>query len=135
MAARLVRPRKKSGAHAPLKKHRGEACPRRIEASAVTDEERDFFLEWGVKRNLEKQYVVLALTYWMRVRSRIWPCFYERSKQFYMVACLHVALKWLGYDEVLKCSFIRDLREIGTITMDEHQSIEFLILTELGWDL
>ena len=133
MPARPVRGvRKKSSAHRPPKKPRQVV---RNEASAVTDEERDFFLEWGGKRNLEKQYIVLALTYWMRVKSRIWTSFYERPKEFYMVACVHVAMKWLGYDEVLKCNFIQDLREIGPIPMDAHQGIEFLILTELGWDL
>lgn len=106
-----------------------------VGASAVTDEERAFFLEWSTKRNLEKQHVVLALTYWMRVRSKIWTCFLIRPKTFYMIACIHIALKWTGYDEVLKCNFIEDLREIESITMDAHQEIEFMILGELGWDL
>lgn len=109
--------------------------PVEVGASAVTDDERTFFFEWGAKRNLEKQHVVLAITYWMRVKSKIWTCFFEHPKQFYMIACIHVALKWLGYDEMLKCNFIKDLREIGPITMDMHQSIEFMILSELGWDL
>lgn len=104
-------------------------------ASAVTDKERNFFLEWATKRNLEKQYVVLALTYWMRVRSKIWTCFLERPKQLYMIACIHVALKWLGYDEVLKCNFIKDLREAAHVTVETHQDIEYLVLSELGWDL
>jgi len=104
-------------------------------ASAITDEERAFFFEWATKRNLEKQHVVLAITYWMRVRSKIWTCFLERPKQFYMIVCIHVALKWLGYDEVLKCNFIKDLREVGPITMETHQRIEFMILRELHWDL
>lgn len=105
-------------------------------ASAVTDEERAFFLEWATKRNLEKQHVVLALTYWMRVRSKIWTCFLiPHHKEFSMIVCVHIALKWLGYDEENKCNFIQDLREIGPITMETHQEIEFLILGELAWDL
>jgi hypothetical protein len=106
-----------------------------VTASPVTDEERAFFFEWVTKRNLEKQYVVLALTYWMRVKSKIWTCFIIHPKEFYMIVCIHISLKWLGYDEVLKCNFIKDLREIAPITMDTHQQIEFLILGELGWDL
>ncbi|CAM9092365.1 unnamed protein product [Ectocarpus sp. 12 AP-2014] len=106
-----------------------------VGASAVTDEERAFFLEWATKRHIEKQFVVLALTYWMRVRSKIWTCFLIRPKQLYMIACIHIALKWLGYDEILKCNFIKDLREVEPLTKEAHQEIEFLILGELGWDL
>lgn len=109
--------------------------PVEVVASAVTDEERAFFFEWGTKRKLEKQYVVLAIIYWMRVRSKIWTSFLERPKQIYMIVCIHIALKWLGYDEVLKCNFIKDLREVGPITMEMHQSIEVMILSELCWDL
>lgn len=105
-----------------------------VVASPVTDEERAFFFEWVTKRNLENQYVVLALTYWMRVKSKIWTCFIVHRKEFYMIVCVHISLKWLGYDEVRKCN-IKDLREIAPITMDTHQQIEFLILGELGWDL
>lgn len=136
-------PAKRRSAYRPPKKPRetvNRTCalygqPVEVAASAVTDDERIFFLEWGKKRNLEKQHVVLAITYWMRVRSKIWTCFFEHPKQFYMIACIHVALKWLGYDEVLKRNFIKDLREIGPVTMDTHQGIEFMIVSELGWDL
>ncbi|CAM9103176.1 unnamed protein product [Ectocarpus sp. 8 AP-2014] len=106
-------------------------------ASPVTDGERAFFLEWVTKRNVGKQYFVLALTYWMRVRSKIWAnmLIKEHPKEFYMIVCIHIALKWLGYDEVLKCNFVRDLREVAAVTMDAHQNIEFLLLSELGWNL
>lgn len=108
-----------------------------VTASAVTDEERAFFLEWVTKRNLEQAYFVLALTYWMRVKSSIWAYMFlnEHPKEFYMIVCMHIALKWLGYDEVLKCNFVEDLREVAAVTMDTHQKIEFLVLSELGWDL
>lgn len=59
----------------------------------------------------------------------------EHPKEFYMIVCIHIALKWLGYDEVLKCNFVQDLREVAAVTMDNHQKIEFLVLSELGWDL
>lgn len=108
-----------------------------VVASPVTDEERTFFLEWATKRNLEKQYFVLALTYWMRVRHKIWPhlLIQKHPKAFYMIVCIHIALKWLGYDEVLKCNFVQDLRDVAPITLDTHQEIEFLVLGELRWDL
>ncbi|CBN80382.1 EsV-1-79 [Ectocarpus siliculosus] len=109
--------------------------PVEIAASPVTDEERAYFLEWVTKRNLSKQYFVLALTYWMRVRSKIWANMLvkEHRKELYMIVCIHIALKWLGYDEVLSCNFVQDLREVAAVTMDVHQEIEFLVLSELGW--
>lgn len=111
--------------------------PVEIVASPVTDEERAYFLEWVTERNLQKEYFVLALTYWMRVRSKIWAnmLIKEHPKEFYMIVCIHVALKWLGYDEVLRCNFVQDLREVAAVTMDAHQEIEFLVLSELGWNL
>ena len=111
--------------------------PVEIVASPVTDEERAYFLEWVTKRNLPKQYFVLALTYWMRVRSRVWANMLIKGhpKEFYMIVCIHLALKWLGYDEVLKCNFVQDLQEVAAVTMDVHQEIEFLVLSELGWFL
>ncbi len=100
------------------------------------DDERAFFLEWTRTRNLDKVYVVLPLTYWMRVKSKIWTCFLQRPKQIYMIICIHIALKWLGYDETLKCDFIKDLRDVSaSITMETHQEAEFLVLSELGWEL
>jgi len=104
-------------------------------ASAVTDEERAFFLEWVTKRNIEKTYFVLSLTYWMRVRSKIWTHVLIHPKEFFMIVCIHIALKWLGYDEVLKCNFVKDLRDIAPVTVETHQEIEMLVLSELGWDL
>lgn len=71
----------------------------------------------------------------MRVRSKIWTYFLQRPKELYMIVCIHIALKWLGYDEVLKCNFVKDLREIAPTTKEVHQEMEFLILSELGWDL
>lgn len=103
--------------------------------SAVTDEERAYFVDWVEKRNLDKQYLVLALTYWMRVKSRIWTCFLKHRKELYMVVCIHIALKWLGYDEVSKCDFVKDLRQISPVTAEDHQGMEFVVLSELEWDL
>lgn len=110
-------------------------APAEIVAFTVTDNERAFFFEWSGQRNLDKVYVVLSLTYWARVKSKIWTCFLERPKEMYMIICIHVALKWLGYDETLKCDFVNDLRGVGAITMEAHQTAEFLVLSELGWEL
>lgn len=73
----------------------------------------------------------------MRVRSKIWANMLIKGhpKEFYMIVCIHLALKWLGYDEVLKCNFVQDLREVAAVTMVVHQEIEFLVLIELGWFL
>ena len=118
-----------------LAPQRRELVPSTAHASAILDDEWRFFHEWAARRNLDKMYLVLALTYWMRVRSRVWTCFLQHPKEFYMIACLHVALKWLGYDEVLKCDFIRDFREVSPVDKRLHQKIEILVLSELDWDL
>ncbi|CAM9206966.1 unnamed protein product [Pylaiella littoralis] len=52
-----------------------------------------------------------------------------------MIVCVHIALKWLGYDENRKCNFIGDLRQVGPISAATHQEIEYHILSELGWEL
>lgn len=113
----------------------GYGVPTRAHVSAILDDEWRFFYEWAAKRNLGNMYLVLALTYWMRVKSRVWTCFLHHPKEFYMIACFHVALKWLGYDEVLKCDFLRDFREVSPVDKRLHQKIEFLVLSELDWDL
>lgn len=109
--------------------------PAGVVAASVTEEEWTFFMEWVETRNLEKNVFVLALTYWMRVKSNIGAFFVLHKKQIYMTVCLHIALKWLGYDEDKKCNFIEDLRQVGDISTETHQQIEYDILGELCWEL
>ena len=103
--------------------------------SRIPDDEREFFREWTESRNLENQYHVLALTYWMRVRAEIAVLFLLRDKRMYMIVCIHIALKWLGYDEVYKCDFIRDLRELNPVDPQEHGELEMEVLRALSWEL
>ena len=103
--------------------------------SKIPDDEREFFREWVTTRHIEEPYLLLALSYWMRVRADIATMFLVKEKRLYMVVCIHTALKWLGYDEVYKCNFIGDLREIQCITHQDHVDLEFEILRGLSWDL
>lgn len=103
--------------------------------SAIPNDERDFFRGWVESRHLESQYLILALTYWMRIRSEIAVFFLVREKKLYMILCIHTALKWLGYDEVYKCNFIQDLREVAGISSQEHAELEIDVLRSLSWEL
>lgn len=103
--------------------------------SKIPDDEREFFREWVFSRHIEEQYLLLALSYWMRIRSGLVIMFLVKDKRMYMIACIHTALKWLGYDEVYKCNFIQDFREIGSINPQQHAELEFEILRELSWEL
>lgn len=103
--------------------------------SKILDDEREFFRVWTSSRHLEDQYYLLALTYWMRIRSEIATFFLIRDKRLYMVLCIHTALKWLGYDEVHKCNFLKDLNEISSISSQDHAELEMEVLRGLSWDL
>lgn len=103
--------------------------------SRISDEERAFFHHWVRKRNLEDEYLILSLTYWMRVKAGLATLFLVRDKRIYMILCIHIALKWLGYDEVYKCNFIEDIREVYRINPQEHSELEMDVLRELSWEL
>lgn len=103
--------------------------------SRIPDDERKFFREWVTTRHIEEQYLLLALSYWMRVRAELATMFLVKDKRLYMVVCIHTALKWLGYDEVYKCNFIKDLRDIECISHQDHVDLEFEILRGLSWEL
>jgi len=106
-----------------------------VTSSPISEDERHFFREWAHLRHIDDQYVVLALSYWTRVKSSLGPFFIIRKKELYMITCLHISLKWLGYDEEYKCNFIADFRQVSNITKDEHKELEMHILKELDWTL
>lgn len=106
-----------------------------IIVSKVSDSERSFFREWTASRYIEEQFAVLALTYWTRVKSQLGTFFMIRKKELYMLACIHLSLKWLGYDEIYKCNFIQDFKQISNISKDEHMDIEFHVFKELNYTL
>ncbi len=87
---------------------------------------------------MEDSYAIRAIIYWIRVRSSLAVFFrlIERNKELYMVICIHVAMKWQGYDEIYSVDFLKDLRTIyPELTVVVHQDMEYEVLTNLGWEL
>lgn len=111
---------------------------REASVSAIPDTEREFIWAWCRARHIDDVFPVLALTYWLRVRKRISVFFMlcDSNKNIYMVLCVHLALKWLGYDEVFKCSFFTDLVQIySSMTVGKHQRMEMDLLEALDWEM
>jgi len=53
-----------------------------------------------------------------------------------MVLCIHISLKFDGYDELFSCNFLRDLREVyPKLDPSSHFNMEFEILSHLQWNL
>ncbi|ACH46772.1 unknown [Feldmannia species virus] len=104
----------------------------------IKHDEKDFVWTWCRERHLDDVYTVLALTIWIRVKPGITVFFLldDRRKATYMVACVHIALKYLGYDELAKCDFLRDIRQVDPGASTEyHQNIEIQILEILDWKI
>lgn len=106
--------------------------------SRVRDDERDYIRRWCSTRHMEDSYAIRAIIYWIRVRSSLAVFFRlrESNKELYMVICIHVAMKWQGYDEIYSVDFLKDLRTIyPELTVVVHQDMEYEVLTNLGWEL
>ena len=106
--------------------------------SSVTNEERSFFWDWCKKRYLEDVYIIHALVLWVRSKRKISVSFLLRdcNKELYMKLCIHLSLKWNGYDEIHKCDFLKDLKcTYPKLTPVEHCTMEFDLLNSLGWEL
>lgn len=109
-----------------------------IVVTTISDLERNFFRDWCHKRHLDDVYRIKALTYWIRVKSSVSVNFIldEVNRRLYMILCIHISLKWLGYDEEFKCNFVNDLRqELSSLRPDQHQDMEMELLRELNWKL
>lgn len=109
-----------------------------IELCKISDNERLFIRNWCLKRNLEEIYPVQALTYWIRVKASLLVSFIvrEQNRELYMIICVHLALKWHGYDELFKCNFFGDMLELyPSLRCSEHQDMEIEVLRELQWEL
>ena len=106
--------------------------------SSISDEERDFIRSWCYHRNLDDIYSIRSILYWIRIRDKIsysWVLGKEK-KNLYMILCIHISLKFDGYDELFSCNFLRDLREIyPMLDPSSHSNMEFEILSHLQWDL
>ena len=104
--------------------------------STIPEVEREFFWNWCEIRHLDGVFPVVALTYWVRARSDVAVNFLldDSNKSLYMVLCIQIALKWLGYDEDHKCEFFKDLVELNpSIQPYEHRRMEYHLLVALNW--
>lgn len=111
-----------------------------VNLSKIPDKEREFFWDWCGKRHLEDIFAVVGLTYWVRARAEVAINFLVRqeNKKLYMILCIHLALKWLGYDEEKKCNFFSDLVEEDKseyLRPEIHQRMEIDLLRALNWDM
>lgn len=106
--------------------------------SATSEEERGFVWGWCERRYLEDIFAVVALTYWVRCKAEIAVNFLlnEKNRELYMVICIHIAMKWLGYDEDHKCDFLKDLVDVyQEVKPRSHRRMEIEILEALNWEL
>lgn len=100
----------------------------------ITEDERHFVWEWCRVRRLDTVVSVLSLTFWLRCKNSFDPPQFDAK--VYMVVCSHLALKWLGYDEVFTMPYLEDLQfEDRTLIPSQHRKIEVEILKALHWDL
>lgn len=106
--------------------------------SKISDAEREFIWNWCGLRHLDDIFAVVALTYWVRARADVAVnfLFKDNNKRLYMVLTIHLALKWLGYDEEKKCDFFKDLVDIdSSLEPKIHQRMEIELLKALNWEM
>lgn len=108
--------------------------------STISEVEREFIWNWCENRHLDDVFAVVAMTYWVRARADVAInfLFNDNNKRVYMVLCIHLALKWLGYDEENKCDFFKDLVELvgkHFLRPVEHQRMEVDLLKALKWEM
>lgn len=110
-----------------------------IELSKVSEAEREFFWNWCGTRHLDDIFAVVALTYWVRARAEVAVnfLFNDKNKILYMVLCIHLSLKWLGYDEEKHCNFLKDLVDAVGVRLkpEVHQRMEMDLLKALNWEM
>lgn len=109
-----------------------------IALSKISEVEREFIWNWCQKRNLDDVFPVVALTYWTRAKAEVAVDFLLKpeNKDLYMVLCIHISLKWLGYDEEYKCDFFKDLVEVDQhLKPDIHRQMEIDLLKALNWEM
>lgn len=104
----------------------------------ITEEERFFLREWCQARNLDETHIVMATTYWLRCKGHAYPSLlmFVEAKSMYMILCVHLALKHLGYDETHKCDFLADLKQVySSTTPAQHRSMEWELFRYLNFDM
>lgn len=108
------------------------------DVSRVSDSEREFIRNWCEVRHIDDVFSTLALTYWVRTKARVAVCFIlcDANKTLYMILCIHLSLKWLGYDECFKCNFFKDLIDVyPSLKPDKHRLMEVELLEALNWEM
>lgn len=106
--------------------------------TSVTEEERFFLRDWCQTRNLTENYIVVATTYWLRCKGHAYASFlkFAEAKDLYLVLCIHLTLKHLGYEELHRCNFLADLKELyPSINPREHREMEWEVFRFLNFDL
>jgi hypothetical protein len=106
--------------------------------SSISEEEREFVWSWCSQRNLDDVFAVVALTYWIRAKAHVAVNFVVEgsSRAVYMVLCIHLSLKWLGYDEDHKCNFFSDIKEVWQDAKPyQHRGMEIDLLRSLNWEM
>jgi len=106
--------------------------------SLISDQERYFIRSWCENRHIDDIYSIRAILYWIRVKKNIQYSFIlnTHNRELYMIICIHISLKFDGYDEMFLCNFIKDLKEIRPdIDSNSHFNMELEILKHLNWDL
>lgn len=104
--------------------------------SKIPEVEREYIWDWCKSRHLDDIFPVVALTYWTRARVHIAIEFLVKPgmKDIYMVICIHIGLKWLGYDEAHRCNFFKDLTDINEhLHPETHRKMEMDLLKALDW--
>jgi hypothetical protein len=81
--------------------------------------------------------MLLAMTYWMRIKGPLGTFFLVNHKEHYMIICIHLAIKWLAYEEEndKKCNYLEDLNQVAPLRSTDHQNMELEVLKNLNWEL
>lgn len=106
--------------------------------TSITEKERSFIRQWCAARHLGEHYIVVATTYWLRCKSHAYPSLlmFPEAKKVYMILCIHLSLKHMGYEEIHKCNFLADLKEVyACIKPVTHQQMEWELFRYLNFDM
>ncbi|AAR26968.1 FirrV-1-I3 [Feldmannia irregularis virus a] len=106
----------------------------------ILPNEREFMWTWTRTRSLDDVYAVLASTIWIRIKDQValfsFSIRSDSVKEVYLIVCIHIAMKYLGYDEVFRCNFVHDLVQVSpTMDAHTHQRLEFEVLHALDWTI
>lgn len=104
----------------------------------ILPSEREFVWTWTRTRFLDDTFAVLASTIWIRIKDQValfsFSIRSDSKKEVYLIVCIHIAMKYLGYDELFRCNFVQDFVQVSVpMDAETHQRLEFEVLHALGW--